>query len=200
MVPTSYDAIIIGSGLGGLSCGAYLSKNGWKVLVLEKHSLPGGYASSFKRGDYTFDVGLHMLDGVGRGQSMGRFFELCGVSNNIEFIKINYFMRLVFPEHDIRLPCRNLEAVVKLFEHNFLGEKDGIHSLFKEMENILAIVLSQNHSNYFGLVGLVLFAVSLAIIVDPLAPHIAFLQTIVTYGYFVWVLLQIFLVWRWKEL
>ena len=64
----------------------------------------------------------------------------------------------------------------------------------------IAIMLNQNHSNYFGLVGIVLFAVSLAIFVDPLAPHVAFLQTIVTYGYFVWVLLQTFLVWRWKDL
>lgn len=64
----------------------------------------------------------------------------------------------------------------------------------------IAIILNKNHSNYFGLVGIVLFAVSLAIFVDPLAPHVAFLQTIVTYGYFIWVLLQTFLVWRWKKL
>lgn len=64
----------------------------------------------------------------------------------------------------------------------------------------IAIILNKNHSNYFGLVGIVLFVVSLAIFVDPLAPHVAFLQTIVTYGYFIWVLLQTFLVWRWKKL
>ena len=64
----------------------------------------------------------------------------------------------------------------------------------------IAIMLNQNHSNYFGLVGIVLFAVSIAIFVDPLAPQVAFLQTIVTYGYFIWVLLQTFLVWRWKKL
>ena len=64
----------------------------------------------------------------------------------------------------------------------------------------IAIILNKNHSNYFGLVGIVLFVVSLAIFVDPLAPHVAFLQTIVTYGYFSWVLLQTFLVWRWKKL
>jgi len=64
----------------------------------------------------------------------------------------------------------------------------------------IAIILNKNHSNYFGLVGIVLFVVSLAIFVDPLAPHVAFLQTIVTYGYFIWVLLQTFLVWRWKRL
>jgi len=63
----------------------------------------------------------------------------------------------------------------------------------------IAIILNQKYSNYFGLVGIVLFAVSLTIFVDPLAPHVAFLQTIVTYGYFVWVLLQVGLIWRWKE-
>lgn len=64
----------------------------------------------------------------------------------------------------------------------------------------IAIILNKNHSNYFGLVGIILLAVSLAIFVDPLAPHVAFLQTIVMYGYFIWVLLQIFLVWNWKKL
>ena len=63
----------------------------------------------------------------------------------------------------------------------------------------IAVILNQKHSNYFGFAGIVLFAVSLAIFVDPLAPHVAFLQTIVTYGYFVWVLLQVVLIWRWKK-
>ena len=54
----SYDAIIIGSGLGGLSCGSYLATKGWKVLIIEKHSIAGGYASSFKRGDFTFDASV----------------------------------------------------------------------------------------------------------------------------------------------
>jgi len=58
----------------------------------------------------------------------------------------------------------------------------------------VAIILNQSCSNYFGLVGVVLFAISLVILVDPLGPHVAFLQTIVTYGYFAWVLIPIFLV------
>ena len=41
----NYDVIIIGSGLGGLSCGATLAKNGKKVLVLEQHELIGGCAT-----------------------------------------------------------------------------------------------------------------------------------------------------------
>ena len=75
LVSSTYDAIIIGSELGGLSCAAYLAMHGQKVLVLEKDSVPGGYATSFRRGDYTFDSTLHMIAGVGKGQYMYRFFE-----------------------------------------------------------------------------------------------------------------------------
>ena len=60
----------------------------------------------------------------------------------------------------------------------------------------IAIAVNQKYPNYFGLIGLVLFAVSLVILMDPLAPHVAFLQTIVNYGYFIWVLVPIYLVWR----
>ena len=59
----------------------------------------------------------------------------------------------------------------------------------------IAITLNKSYSNYSGLAGVVLFAVSLVILMDPLASHVAFMQTIVTYGYFIWVLVQIFLVW-----
>ena len=60
----------------------------------------------------------------------------------------------------------------------------------------VALILNRNYSNYLGLVGLLLFVVSLVILVDPLATYVAFLQTIVTYGYFVWVLIPTYLVWR----
>jgi len=131
-----YDAIIIGSGLGGLSCGAYLAKNGWKVLVLEKHRLPGGYATSFKRGSFTFDVALHMINGVGEGQNTYKFLDWCGVGDKIEFLKLKYFMRFIFPGLDIRLPSGDPDEVRSVLANNFPQEKKGISELFKEAENI----------------------------------------------------------------
>ena len=60
-------------------------------------------------------------------------------------------------------------------------------------------ILNRNYPNYLGIIGLVLFGVSTLIIVDPLATYVAFLQTIVLYGYFAWVLLQTFFVrQQWK--
>ncbi len=136
MESQSYDAIIVGSGLGGLSCAAYLAKNGQKVLVLEKHSVPGGYATSFKRGDYTFDSAFHMLDGVGKGQFWRSFFDKCGIEDSVEFTKLKYSFRMIFPEHDIKLPSGDLQEVMNTLEANFPDEKEGIGSLFKEMTNI----------------------------------------------------------------
>ena len=64
---TKWDAIVIGSGIGGLATAALLSRYaGKKVLVLERHYTPGGYTHSFNRPGYSWDVGVHY---VGQMQS-----------------------------------------------------------------------------------------------------------------------------------
>jgi len=58
--PGGTDVVVIGAGLGGLSAAAAFARQGYKVVVLEQHSVPGGYASAFTRpGGFTFDVSLH---------------------------------------------------------------------------------------------------------------------------------------------
>jgi prolycopene isomerase len=59
------DAIIVGSGIGGLVTASQLAAKGAKVLVLEKYVIPGGSGGSFKRKGYTFDVGASMIFGFG---------------------------------------------------------------------------------------------------------------------------------------
>jgi len=63
--------VIIGAGLGGLTAGALLAKEEYKVTILEQHSVVGGCATTFKRkGGYTCEVGLHEMDAAygGEGQ------------------------------------------------------------------------------------------------------------------------------------
>jgi all-trans-retinol 13,14-reductase len=67
-----YDAVFIGSGLGCLSSAAILAKEGWKVLILERHYTPGGYTHVFKRRGYEWDVGIHYVGEVGRPDSFTR--------------------------------------------------------------------------------------------------------------------------------
>ena len=62
---SNWDAVVIGSGIGGLVTASQLAAKGAKVLVLERYTIPGGSGGSFKRNGYTFDVGASMIFGFG---------------------------------------------------------------------------------------------------------------------------------------
>ncbi len=90
-----YDVIIIGAGLGGLTAGAKLAKEGKKVLLLEQHNQPGGCATTFRRGDFTLEVGLHEMDGPAPRDMKTRIFNDLDVFKNVEFIPVPEFYRFV---------------------------------------------------------------------------------------------------------
>ena len=69
-----YDAIIIGSGLGGLTTAAILAKEGKKVLVLERHFKGGGFTHVFKRKKYEWDIGLHYLGDLNQNEFVSKIF------------------------------------------------------------------------------------------------------------------------------
>jgi len=76
-----FDCIIVGSGLSALTLGSFLSKQGKKVLLLEKHYTAGGFTHMFKRKHYVWDVGVHYVGEVHReGSSFQKLFNY--VSNN----------------------------------------------------------------------------------------------------------------------
>jgi all-trans-retinol 13,14-reductase len=70
-----YDAIVIGSGIGGLTSAALLSELGWKVCVLEQHYTAGGYTHSYDRAGYEWDVGVHYIGDVGAPTRTRRLFD-----------------------------------------------------------------------------------------------------------------------------
>jgi phytoene dehydrogenase-like protein len=90
-----YDVIVIGAGLGGLTAGAKLAREGMKVLVIEQHSRPGGCATTFRRGEYTLEVGLHEMDGPGSRDVKNRIFGELEVTGNVEFIPVPEFYRFI---------------------------------------------------------------------------------------------------------
>ena len=81
-----YDAVIIGSGIGGLVTAAYLARSGVRVLVCEQHRQPGGYFTSFKRKGYTFDGGIQACEDCGMLLSM---LEQLGIRDRIELHRRN---------------------------------------------------------------------------------------------------------------
>jgi phytoene dehydrogenase-like protein len=62
-----FDAIVIGSGIGGLACACALSRSGYKVLVLERHFAAGGLTQTFSRDGFRWAVGVHYLGDMGDG-------------------------------------------------------------------------------------------------------------------------------------
>lgn len=74
-----YDVIIIGAGLGGLECGTILSRNGLSVLVLERQHQPGGCIQSYRRGNMSFETGLHYIGGLQEGQPLHNTFKSLGL-------------------------------------------------------------------------------------------------------------------------
>ncbi|BFM16903.1 NAD(P)/FAD-dependent oxidoreductase [Maricurvus nonylphenolicus] len=86
----TYDAIVIGAGNGGLVGALTLAKAGKKVLLLEKHNIPGGAATTFVRGRFEFDVALHTLWGIGTDDNKGalrEIFEKLDVYDKLEFVE-----------------------------------------------------------------------------------------------------------------
>ncbi|MFW5739367.1 MAG: FAD-dependent oxidoreductase, partial [Myxococcota bacterium] len=59
------DVIVVGAGLGGLAAAATLARAGRGVRLFERHVQPGGYATTFVRGRFEFEVSLHALSGIG---------------------------------------------------------------------------------------------------------------------------------------
>jgi phytoene dehydrogenase-like protein len=86
-----YDTIIIGGGLAGLTAGATLSKFGKKVLLLERHHKPGGCATTFKRGDFIVEVGLHEFSGIMENGTVPQILEILGISEEVDFQQIPEF-------------------------------------------------------------------------------------------------------------
>ena len=100
----SYDAIIIGSGIGGLCSAALLGLKDKRVLVLEKHFKIGGWTHTFKRGKYEWDVGIHYIGQVNKTHSVvRRLFDLIS-DNKLEWSKMDdNYDRIIFPERSYDL-------------------------------------------------------------------------------------------------
>jgi len=127
-----YDIIIIGAGLGGLTAGAKLSREGKKVLVIEQHDRPGGYATTFKRGDFILEVGLHEMYGPSPGDMETKIFNDLEVFKDVEFIRLPEFYRFVNDRFDVAIPHDPKVAAERL-SGLFPGETDGINAYFNQI-------------------------------------------------------------------
>lgn len=84
-----FDTIIIGSGVGGLSTAICLARAGQKVLILEQHYVPGGWAHSFTLNGQRFSPGVHYVGLIDEGQTMNQMYRGLGIANEVVFFRMN---------------------------------------------------------------------------------------------------------------
>ena len=80
---------IIGSGLGGLTCGVILAKNGFEVTVLEQGAQAGGCLQCFSRGGARFETGMHFIGSAAEGQSMDRIMDYLGLKADVSLSQLD---------------------------------------------------------------------------------------------------------------
>lgn len=130
-----YDVVIIGAGIGGLTCGALLAKNGFKTLVIEQHSIPGGYCTSFKRNGFIFEAAVHFSESLGEG---GRFYQILkelDVEKEIELHKLDPLYRVFFRDESFSIPA-NLNEYISMLSKEFPKEEKGISELFETIKKL----------------------------------------------------------------
>lgn len=123
-----FDVIIVGSGIGGLTCGALLSKRGYKVLVLEQHYQVGGYCSSFKRKGFVFNTGVEDVSGLWEKGTLTHLLRELGLRKEDLFVRNT--TEYIFNGKEIDV--YNLEEFIKLLSEMFPDEKENISAFFKE--------------------------------------------------------------------
>lgn len=160
-----YDVLVVGGGNGGLMAAALTAKEGFKTLLLEKHNIPGGSASSFKRGRFEFEPSLHELCSVGTSEKPNeiyKLFEKVGAKINWRY-EYNTFRAICTGKngYDVKLRageenfCDDMEkavpgcrASVKAFFDLDRKDKKAIEYIYKMKGNPNPLVMLFKHGDF----------------------------------------------------
>ena len=142
---TDFGAIVIGAGNAGLTAATALQRGGARTLLLERHNIPGGCATSFIRGEFEFEVALHQLSGMGTEKNpfiMRKIFNDLGIMDQLTIVEERELYRVVMPskvnnEHeiDIVLPA-SIKALKKTLSAHYPEESENIEAYLTLCEKL----------------------------------------------------------------
>jgi phytoene dehydrogenase-like protein len=101
-----FDDLVIGTGMGGLTLGALLARSGRRVLMLEAHDAPGGYAHTFSMREYRFCAQVHYIFNCGEGESVHALLDKLGLAERVPFVRLDVegFDHVVIEGERFRIP------------------------------------------------------------------------------------------------
>ena len=140
---TSYDVIIIGSGAGGLTAGALLSKAGLSVCVLEKEPRPGGYLAGFSRKDFRFDTAIHWLNQYSKEGMVSKLFAALG--SDFPKAITQQRIRLYKGDDHEYLLTNQPDELKEQWKKEFPEDRAGIEKFFRDAKNIGAAFKNFGH-------------------------------------------------------
>lgn len=127
----AYDCVVVGAGNGGLAAAAQLAAKGAKVLLLEQHNLPGGFATSFVRGRFEFEVSLHAFCDIGTPTEKGSVRQLLEdeIGVYLDWVEIPEAFRLILTDPgedlDVTIPY-GVQAFIDAIEKAAPGSRESI--------------------------------------------------------------------------
>jgi len=139
-IKDKYDVVIIGAGIGGLTCGAFLAKEGLSVLVAEQHTKPGGCCASFRRKGFTFDAGIDALVGAERGGMLYNILEGLGLKDDIEFIELAAHTRII--GSDYNLPPMPFEGLINELKRMFPSDGMSIDTFVQDCKAVTSEMMA----------------------------------------------------------
>lgn len=129
--------VIIGSGLGGLSCGVFLAREGYDVTILEQSSQPGGCLQCFKRKGIKFETGMHFIGSADKGQTLYRLMKALEIDDKIHLSRLNE------DGYDVISICgkkykfaNGQERFVEQLAKDFPNQKSNLEQYWKLIEDV----------------------------------------------------------------
>jgi len=145
----NFDAIAIGSGLGGLTAAALFARAGHKVLVLERNENFGGAATVYHHGALAIEASLHEIDGLDASDPKGPILRALGLDRDIPFVDVGAL-------HEVRSPLfekpfvmpHGLDVALKASKAHFPQQARGVEQYFERIDAVRrAISMMSDHQD-----------------------------------------------------